>query len=179
MCDSELNISAAHILKTRPSCQALGLRYSEENNYIALCGSKGMEGTCHDAFDKGLMSFLCVPKKKNKWMVVGGTKHGTHLKLPTQPHKTALHTHLAWCVLNKTLERSIENAKVVTWLSNIENSLVKGEVPVEMTPPDSPEKEEEEEQQEEEETHVHKGGRGKQSTHRHRRGAGRGRGRGR
>eukprot|EP00754_Rhynchopus_humris_P023142 Rhum_TRINITY_DN14824_c11_g1::Rhum_TRINITY_DN14824_c11_g1_i1::g.119456::m.119456 len=175
--DKKVPTSAAHILRTRYSCQALNVRYSEENNYIALCGSQSMEGTCHDAFDKGFMSFLCVPEKENTWMVVGTAHHGKHLELPTQPHKTALHTHLAWCVLTETVERSIEHAKISTWLSSVEESLVKGEMPVDVTPPDSPEKDQEEE--EEETTRVHRGGRGKQSTHRHRRGAGRGRGRGR
>eukprot|EP00754_Rhynchopus_humris_P023144 Rhum_TRINITY_DN14824_c11_g1::Rhum_TRINITY_DN14824_c11_g1_i3::g.119468::m.119468 len=144
--DKKVPTSAAHILRTRYSCQALNVRYSEENNYIALCGSQSMEGTCHDAFDKGLMSFLCVSEKEeneknkeNTWMIVGtpaGRKsfHGVHLKLPTQPHKTALHTHLAWCVQNKTLERSQARVQVAEWLSHVEESLVKGEMPVAVTP---------------------------------------------
>ena len=142
----EGGVSAAHILKTHAACSALGVEYDEGSNYLALCGREGDLSSCHDAFDKGRVSFIHT--EGEEWMIVGGKKHGTTVTFPQKPHRRTLHTHLAWCVSQQTLcSEGDKKDEINEWLKGVEGALQEDECA--LTPPDSPEKEEEEEGKEE------------------------------
>ena len=50
------------------------------------------------------MSFIYL-KDAGNWRVVGGgpTRHDKVVTFPTNPHKRAIHAHLARCVINKSI----------------------------------------------------------------------------
>lgn len=103
VCGTTENVTVAHILKHRDSCAAIGLPW-DASNFIPLCGTRGVYGSCHHLFDTFQMSFIYT-KSASTWSVVGGGigKHNKAVIFPTQPHKLALHTHLARCIVIKSI----------------------------------------------------------------------------
>jgi len=103
VCQSQQNITVAHILKLRTDCADLGIPW-DATNFVALCGTASDPGTCHFLFDNFQMSFIYV-KSKDKWSVVGGgpARHGKLVILATFPRKRSLHSHFTRCLLLKSL----------------------------------------------------------------------------
>ena len=98
-------ISCAHILNSKEACKKLRIQSWNERNFLALCGNRGDEGSCYDAFDKGKMSFMHVNGDTTLWKVIGGGpyRHGSTVGLQTNPYKRSLHTHFARCIVIKSL----------------------------------------------------------------------------
>ncbi len=97
VCQTQEDISNAHILKTEEQCKSLGLKY-DRSNFLFLCGSRGKVGTCHHLFDLFQMSFvqtIDTPQDSiMTWQVVGGGHfHGRIVDFPSRPHRRALHAH--------------------------------------------------------------------------------------
>jgi hypothetical protein len=131
---SEANrvISCAHILNSRVACTQLGIEWNERN-FLYLCGTCGDEGSCHDAFDKGKMSFMHVSGDTTLWKVIGGgpDRHGRTVDLKSNPYKRTLHTHLARCVVINSLDipneansSSIDPDEVSVSLEDDENATI-------------------------------------------------------
>ena len=72
-CGEEKNVTKAHIVAgnsnvdyspfSKPKYRD-DLDVSSPRNYIPLCGTDGMDGTCHNEFDKYLMTLLYNPFEK-------------------------------------------------------------------------------------------------------------------
>jgi hypothetical protein len=56
--------TCAHIIIASKDAVELGLNVDDISNFIPLCGSKGIKGTCHDAFDVGALAFYYSPAEK-------------------------------------------------------------------------------------------------------------------
>ena len=102
-------ISCVHILNSAKACKTLLIKWTKRN-FLALCGSYGDEGSCHDAFDKGKMSFMHISGESTLWKVIGGGPdlHNRIVDLKSNPYKRTLHTHLARCIVNQSLVLPIE-----------------------------------------------------------------------
>ena len=105
VCETDQNITNAHILRHRSQVEQLWLQW-DSSNFIALCGTEGEAGTCHSLFDSYQMSFIHL-RSIQSWVVVGGPRSGTRVQLNTNPHKAALHAHFAKCVLLKSLTPNV------------------------------------------------------------------------
>jgi len=103
VCQSQENVTVAHILKRKKDCSLLKVEW-DASNFIALCGTEGEVGTCHSLFDNFQMSFV-HGDNIGGWRVVGGKKeyHEKLVNLATNPPKRSLHSHFARCVLNESL----------------------------------------------------------------------------
>ena len=103
VCQSQQNITVAHILKLKSDCVDLGIPW-DATNFIVLCGTASDPGTCHFLFDHFQMSFIHV-KSTGQWSVVGGgsARHGKLVHLATSPRKRSLHSHFTRCLLLKSL----------------------------------------------------------------------------
>ena len=102
-------ISCAHILNSAKACETLFIKWTERN-FLALCGTRNDEGSCHDAFDKGKMSFMHISGESTLWKVIGGgsDRHNRTVDLKSNPYKRTLHTHFARCIVNQSLVLPIE-----------------------------------------------------------------------
>ena len=125
MCGTTKNLSAAHILKNVKALEYLGLTSADMDgtNFLCLCGNEGVEGTCRDKFDKGRLSFMHF--KDKKWHIIGGERHLEEVTLHNGPHKRSLHTHLAWCVVNGTLDGK---DKLTDWFKGLSTTLLEKEM---------------------------------------------------
>ena len=123
VCGSQENVTVAHILKRKEDCLILQLQW-DASNFIALCGTEGQRGTCHNLFDKEMMSFAHISGEDGtKWSVVGGGGyHKKQVTLTTCPHKRVLHSHLTRCHLNKSLIFSSDAEAMQTRLSQLSKS---------------------------------------------------------
>jgi hypothetical protein len=71
----------------------------DERNFLMLCGRKGWEGSCHDAFDK--MQVTLVYDEADRWAIltVAGTPYeflqARRVVLNPRPHKIVIHAHFA------------------------------------------------------------------------------------
>ena len=102
VCETSDNVTVAHFLKNSRACREVGVPW-DVSNFVYLCGTLGLEGTCHDYFDKFQMSFVFYSEKK-KWSVVGGGEHhGKIIDLPSNPRKRVVHSHFTRCVLFESL----------------------------------------------------------------------------
>ena len=122
-CGTHKNLSRAHIIRRADDCAAVGLEsssYHETSNMLVLCGSKDEKGTCHHLFDNELMSFYCLDKAASTWKVVGGPHHDNEVTLPYNPHRSALHAHLARCLVNKSLRvNDAQYRHILTWKQEV------------------------------------------------------------
>jgi hypothetical protein len=103
VCQSQENVTVAHILKRKKDCSLLKVEW-DASNFIALCGTGGEVGTCHSLFVNFQMSFV-HGDNIGGWRVVGGKKEYRErlVNLATNPPKRSLHSHFARCVLNESL----------------------------------------------------------------------------
>jgi len=105
VCQSQDNVTVAHILKRKQDCSLLKVEW-DASNFIALCGTEGEVGTCYSLFDNFQMSFVYITSVDAAgWRVVGGKSeyHQKLVNLATNPPKRSLHSHFARCVLNESL----------------------------------------------------------------------------
>eukprot|EP00760_Papus_ankaliazontas_P014008 PhM_4_TR15937/c0_g1_i1/m.205 len=63
-CGTTSNVTAAHVLVSMDDLTVAGMtkeEYMSRGNFIPLCGNKGLEGSCHHAFDTARLSFVQDP----------------------------------------------------------------------------------------------------------------------
>lgn len=96
--------SVAHLLRSSSQCSELGVNW-DSTNFIALCGSEGAAGTCHDMFDKFRISMVhATGRDRTHWVVVGGPNHKKHIVVPSAPHRCVLHAHYTHAVRRGALD---------------------------------------------------------------------------
>ena len=100
-------VTVAHILPNTGLCGLVGVPF-DKSNFLALCGTKGEQNTCHHAFDHHLMCFVRQEPttEVSLWTVYTTSAEpyrqftGTTVDLTAfRPHRRALHVHAAHCVL--------------------------------------------------------------------------------
>jgi hypothetical protein len=98
--DANPKITKAHIAKT--STNQWGIDVDSIRNFIPLCGTKDEKGTCHEAFDKGNLSFVQDPDSSERFWVPVLSNRADHqfldrvcsverVCIPTNPNHTLLH----------------------------------------------------------------------------------------
>ena len=89
-------VTVAHLIREK-FLESLDGSRSRERNFIPLCGTHGMVGTCHHLFDSYLLAFIWVGKH-NRWLRLvhpdysflrGETVYPGKVK----PSRTLLHAH--------------------------------------------------------------------------------------
>mmetsp|Transcript_34041 Transcript_34041/g.63559 ORF Transcript_34041/g.63559 Transcript_34041/m.63559 type:complete len:269 (+) Transcript_34041:113-919(+) len=92
-CESENNVTMAHLISEvvpddLVSLASFGppqyhdaLDVKSPRNFIRLCGVKGENGTCHDAFDHFRLSLLYNPAERNYTIIAVNEDSRLHLKV--------------------------------------------------------------------------------------------------
>ena len=103
-CGTRTELSCAHILRTRKDAVILGQKFEDDSNFLPLCGSRGRQKTCHDAFDTNKLCFVAVPNGEDdddaactrQWVVLTREEYRKDVKcvtIPTGPSRRLLHVH--------------------------------------------------------------------------------------
>ena len=87
--NTEPDVTSAHIVAGnkqksysqfgRPKYKS-NLQIKSARNFIPLCGTLGMEGTCHDNFDRYLMTLIYNPLQQEYTVYCLGSQHQLHGK---------------------------------------------------------------------------------------------------
>ena len=113
ICQSTNNITMAHILAGNSSVDYSpfsrpvyknDLDVKSERNFLLLCGLKGQHGTCHNEFDKYMLTLLYDPLKSsytilslNKEWVHYNELNGTQVILKHHPYRRLLAWRTRYC----------------------------------------------------------------------------------
>ena len=111
ICGTEDNISIAHIITTGEndySEYGIGFGYKSDlnvfspGNFIPLCGHLGNRGTCHDAFDRYLVSIVFNPFEK-RYLLICADDAPEHLKTKSNAPDYKLNLPAGWTPYHRLL----------------------------------------------------------------------------